>query len=64
MHAGHLSTGRGLAAAAAAEYILHASEEAQFPFRPVEDGDVFPLGNVDAGCSTCPATRPSIWRSS
>jgi hydroxyacylglutathione hydrolase len=47
VHADHLSAGRELAAAAGAEYILHASAGARFPFCAVEDGDVLPLGNVD-----------------
>ena len=63
VHADHLSAGRELATAAGAEYILHASAEARFPFRAVEDGDDLPLGNVGARCSTCPATRRSIWLS-
>ena len=48
VHADHLSAGRELAAAAGAEYILHDSAGARFPFRVVEDGAVLPLGNVDA----------------
>jgi glyoxylase-like metal-dependent hydrolase (beta-lactamase superfamily II) len=47
VHADHLSGGRELAAAAGAEYILHASAGVRFPFRAVEDGDVLPLGNAN-----------------
>ena len=58
VHADHLSAGRELAAAAGAEYILHASAEARFPFRPVQDGDVLPLGNVDARVLHVPGHTP------
>jgi hydroxyacylglutathione hydrolase len=58
VHADHLSAGRGLAAAAGADYILHASAEARFPFRSVEDGDVLPLGNVDARVLHVPGHTP------
>jgi hydroxyacylglutathione hydrolase len=46
IHADHLSTGRPLAAAAGAEYVLSAEAEARSPFRPVRDRDVLALGNV------------------
>lgn len=58
VHADHLSGGRSLAAAAGAEYILHASAGARFPFRAVEDGDVLPLGNVDARVLHVPGHTP------
>jgi glyoxylase-like metal-dependent hydrolase (beta-lactamase superfamily II) len=58
VHADHLSAGRELAAAAGAEYILHASAEARFPFRGVEDGDVLALGNVDARVLHVPGHTP------
>ena len=58
VHADHLSAGRELAAAAGAEYILHASAEARFPFRPVQDGDVLPLGNLDARVLHVPGHTP------
>jgi hydroxyacylglutathione hydrolase len=58
VHADHLSAGRELAAAAGAEYILHASAGARFPFRGVEDGDVLPLGNVDARVLHLPGHTP------
>jgi hydroxyacylglutathione hydrolase len=58
VHADHLSAGRELAAAAGAEYILHASARAPFPFRAVEDGDVLPLGNVDARVLHVPGHTP------
>jgi glyoxylase-like metal-dependent hydrolase (beta-lactamase superfamily II) len=58
VHADHLSAGRELAAAAGAEYILHASAGAGFPFRAVEDGDVLSLGNVDARVLHVPGHTP------
>jgi glyoxylase-like metal-dependent hydrolase (beta-lactamase superfamily II) len=58
VHADHLSAGRELAAAAGAEYILHASAEAGFPFRAVEDGDDLPLGNVVARVLHVPGHTP------
>ena len=58
VHADHLSGARELAAAAGAEYILHASAGARFPFRAVEDGDVLPLGNVDARVLHVPGHTP------
>jgi hydroxyacylglutathione hydrolase len=58
VHADHLSAGRELAAAAGAEYILHASAKARFPFRAVEDGDVLSLGNVDARVLHVPGHTP------
>jgi hydroxyacylglutathione hydrolase len=58
VHADHLSPGRELAAAASAEYILHASAETRFPFRAAEDGDVLPLGNVEARVLHVPGHTP------
>jgi glyoxylase-like metal-dependent hydrolase (beta-lactamase superfamily II) len=58
VHADHLSAGRELAAAVGAEYILHASAGAGFPFRAVEDGDVLLLGNVDARVLHVPGHTP------
>ena len=58
VHADHLSAGRELAEAAGAEYILHASAGARFPFRAVEDGDVLPLGNVEARVLHVPGHTP------
>ena len=46
IHADHLSTGRPLAEAAGAEYVLFAEAEARSGFRAVGDREVLPLGNV------------------
>jgi glyoxylase-like metal-dependent hydrolase (beta-lactamase superfamily II) len=46
LHADHISTGRALAAAADAEYVLFADAPVAFPFHGVRDGDVLELGNT------------------
>jgi hydroxyacylglutathione hydrolase len=46
IHADHISSGRALADAAGADYVLFESAQAIFPFRAVKDGDVLELGNV------------------
>jgi hydroxyacylglutathione hydrolase len=46
VHADHVSTGRALAEAAAASYLLHESVDAAFAFEAVGDGDRFSVGNV------------------
>jgi glyoxylase-like metal-dependent hydrolase (beta-lactamase superfamily II) len=46
VHADHVSTGRDLAAASGAEYVLHAGVGAAYAFRGVNEGDRFELGNV------------------
>ena len=46
LHADHLSSGRELAKAAGAPYVLFAGAEAAQPFCGVRDGDVLTLGNV------------------
>src|SRR6516225_7027549 len=39
VHADHVSTGRALADAAGAEYVLSAKADLAIPFKGVEDGD-------------------------
>jgi len=46
IHADHVSTGRHLAEAAGAAYVLFADAEAQLGFRAVRDREVLELGNV------------------
>jgi hydroxyacylglutathione hydrolase len=58
VHADHLSTGRALAGATGAEYVLHASSGAAFPFRGVRDGDRLELGNVVAEVMHLPGHTP------
>jgi len=63
VHADHLSVGPELATAAGAEYVLHASAGALFPFHPVETAMCFNWGMSRPRYFTCPAIRPSTWRS-
>src|SRR5579884_4176833 len=46
VHADHLSGGRRLAQATGADYALHESAGARFPFRGVRDNEELDLGNV------------------
>ena len=46
VHADHASTGRALAEAAGAEYVLHAAAAARYAFRGVHDGERLEMGNV------------------
>ena len=46
VHADHVSGGRRLAEATGADYVLHASAGARFPFRGVTENDELELGNV------------------
>ena len=58
VHADHLSTGRMLADAAGAPYVLHADSGATPPFHAVRDGDVLTLGNVSATVWHVPGHTP------
>ena len=58
LHADHASSGRALAAAAGAPYVLHASAATGFPFQAVADGDVLDLGNVTAEVWHLPGHTP------
>jgi hydroxyacylglutathione hydrolase len=58
VHADHLSGGRKLAAATGAEYVLHSSAAANFPFRPVSDGEELELGNVQLRVLHTPGHTP------
>src|SRR6202049_3389292 len=58
LHADHLSTGRALAQAAGAEYVLFAEAAANFPFRGVRDGEVLELGNVSIEVLHTPGHTP------
>lgn len=57
-HADHVSVGRALAETAGAEYVLWHDADAAFPFRGVHDGEVLPLGNVDATVMHTPGHTP------
>ena len=58
LHADHVSTGRALAQAAGAEYVLHAEAAASFAFKGVRDGEVLELGNVTAQVLHTPGHTP------
>lgn len=58
IHADHLSTGRRLAQAAGADYVLFADAKAKPPFRGVRDGEVLGLGNVTAQILHTPGHTP------
>jgi hydroxyacylglutathione hydrolase len=58
LHADHVSAGRALAAATGAEYVLSERANVSFPFKPVGDGDVLPLGNVTAKVLSTPGHTP------
>ena len=58
LHADHLSTGRALAEAAHAEYVLHESARTTFAFHAVRDGDQLVLGNVTATVWHVPGHTP------
>ncbi len=58
MHADHVSSGRELAEAAAAEYVLHAGTEATYTFRGVEDGEVLHMGNTEVEVLHTPGHTP------
>jgi glyoxylase-like metal-dependent hydrolase (beta-lactamase superfamily II) len=58
VHADHVSTGRGLAAAAGGEYVLHAEAAARMPFRGVGDGEALELGNVGLDVLHVPGHTP------
>jgi glyoxylase-like metal-dependent hydrolase (beta-lactamase superfamily II) len=58
IHADHISAGRALAAASGAEYVLSADANVSFPFKAVSDGEVLPLGNVEARVLHTPGHTP------
>lgn len=58
VHADHISSGRALADAAGAAYVLSAEAAVSFPFKGVRDGEVLPLGNVSAAVLHTPGHTP------
>jgi hydroxyacylglutathione hydrolase len=58
LHADHLSTGRALAAAGGAVYVLHHESGAAFPFHGARDGDRIVLGNVTTEVWHTPGHTP------
>jgi len=58
LHADHVSSGRRLAEAAGADYVLFAGAEVTFPFRGARDGEVLELGNVTIEILHTPGHTP------
>ena len=58
VHADHISSGRRLAELAGAQYVLHASVQANYPFLSVNDNDVLDLGNVQIRVLHTPGHTP------
>ena len=58
VHADHVSTGRELAEAAGAAYVLFRDAGARFPFHGVAEGDLLDLGNVSARVLHTPGHTP------
>lgn len=58
VHADHVSSGRQLARAAGAEYVLFADADVAFAVRGVRDGEVLELGNVSIKILHTPGHTP------
>ena len=58
LHADHVSSGRRLAEAAGADYVLFADAKVTFPFRGAHDGEVLELGNVTIKVLHTPGHTP------
>ena len=58
MHADHISSGRELAEAAGAEYVLYAGTETSFSFKGVEEGEVLEMGNTHLEVLHTPGHTP------
>lgn len=58
VHADHISTGRALAEAAGAQYVLSEQADVAYPFKAVSDGDELPLGNVVIKVLATPGHTP------
>jgi hydroxyacylglutathione hydrolase len=58
LHADHVSSGRELAKAVGADYVLFSNAATDFPFRGVADGEVLELGNVSITVLHTPGHTP------
>jgi glyoxylase-like metal-dependent hydrolase (beta-lactamase superfamily II) len=58
LHADHVSSGRALAEAAGADYVLSADAKVSFPFRGARDGEILELGNVTITVMHTPGHTP------
>ena len=60
VHADHVSGARRLAAATGAELCLHELAGVAYPFRPLRDGEVLPLGALRLEVLHTPGHRPEL----
>ncbi len=58
MHADHVSSGRELAEAAGAEYVILAGTETKYAFRGVKDGETLHMGNTEIEVLHTPGHTP------
>jgi hydroxyacylglutathione hydrolase len=58
LHADHISTGRKLAEATGAEYVLFEGAQVRFPFRAARDGEILEIGNVTIEVVHTPGHTP------
>ena len=58
LHADHISTGRKLAEATGAEYVLFEGAKVIFPFRAARDGEILEIGNVTIEVLHTPGHTP------
>ena len=58
MHADHISSGRELAEASGAEYVIFADTETNYTFRGVEEGEVLRMGNTEVEVLHTPGHTP------
>ncbi|TDI19134.1 MAG: MBL fold metallo-hydrolase [Acidobacteria bacterium] len=58
MHADHVSSGRELAEAAGAEYVLLTGTDTNYAFRGVKDGDILHMGNTEVEVLHTPGHTP------
>lgn len=60
VHADHVSGGRALREKHGAELCLHESAKMAYPFRPMEDGEELPLGQLRLRVLHTPGHRPEL----
>jgi glyoxylase-like metal-dependent hydrolase (beta-lactamase superfamily II) len=58
LHADHISTGRKLAEATGADYVLFEGAKVTFPFRAARDGEILEIGNVTIEVVHTPGHTP------
>jgi hydroxyacylglutathione hydrolase len=58
LHNDYVSGGRELVAATGAEHVIGAGAELRHPFRPVRDGEAFPVGGVRFAALDTPGHTP------